>query len=364
MTLDSHSNEQTGQPFVSVVIPMYNGEEYLRECIESVLAQMYTNWELVILNNCSTDRSLEIAREYAANDKRIHVYSNEQFLPIIANHNAALNRMSPESKYCKTLMADDWLFPNCLEEMVRRAEMHPSIGLVTAYALYGKSVFVTGLPYPSMFVPGREICRSILLGGSYRFGSPTAVLIRADLIRKRQPFYNETNLHADYESCVDILQESDFGFVHQVLSYDRVHEKSVTTGAEIFETISLGDLAVAMKYGPVFLTKDEWAQRSKTELDKYYRVLARNVLRRRKPEFWDFQRRKLSEIGCALDKGRLARAVLREVLNDLLHPISTLSAIQNWWLKPGKRALHDEPGKSAAKKGSIVENGTVRGIHS
>ena len=58
-------------PLVSVLTPVYNCEKYLRTCIESVLAQTYTNWEYVIVNNCSTDGTLAIAQEYAAADSRI-----------------------------------------------------------------------------------------------------------------------------------------------------------------------------------------------------------------------------------------------------------------------------------------------------
>ncbi|MFZ0634791.1 MAG: glycosyltransferase family 2 protein [Candidatus Acidiferrales bacterium] len=339
MTLNSHNTEPMDEPLVSVVTPVYNGEQYLRECIESVLAQTYTNWEYIIVNNRSTDRSLEIAREYATKDKRNRVYSNEQFLSIMVNHNAALDRMSPDSKYCKVLSADDWIFPNCIAEMVRAAEMHPSIGLICAYALEGRNVTMTGLPYPSTFLKGREICRSTILGGPYVFGSPTTVLIRADLIRKRHPFYTETNVHGDFESCVDILQESDFGFVHQILSYVRLHEKNMTSAVQNLESFFISYLEVVTKYGPVYLTKDEWANTSRDYLTKYYGILARNVLRRRDDQFWNFQRKKMLELGYTLDKGRLARAVFREILIDFLHPWSTFRAIRKWWLKPLNRAL-------------------------
>jgi len=53
------------QPLVSVLTPVYNGKEFLAECIERVLAQAYSNWEYIIVNNCSKDRTLEIALEYA-----------------------------------------------------------------------------------------------------------------------------------------------------------------------------------------------------------------------------------------------------------------------------------------------------------
>ena len=55
-------------PLVSIVTPVYNGEAYLEECIESVLAQTYTHWEYIIVNNCSTDNTLDIARRYESKD--------------------------------------------------------------------------------------------------------------------------------------------------------------------------------------------------------------------------------------------------------------------------------------------------------
>ena len=57
---------------VSIILPVYNGEKYLRESIDSVLAQTYQNWELLILDDCSSDSSSEIALEYSGRDSRVH----------------------------------------------------------------------------------------------------------------------------------------------------------------------------------------------------------------------------------------------------------------------------------------------------
>jgi len=79
------------------------------ECIESILAQTYQNWDCTIINNCSTDATAEIARRYVAKDARIRVQENEKFLRVIPNHNVALRQISSASKYCKMVFADDWL---------------------------------------------------------------------------------------------------------------------------------------------------------------------------------------------------------------------------------------------------------------
>src|SRR5262245_34009099 len=189
----------TSQPLVSIVTPVYNEAEYLAECVESVLAQTYQNWDYTIVDNCSTDGSVDIARRYAAQDQRIRILENQRFLRAIPNFNGALRQIAPASKYCKVVLGDDWIFPECLERMVAVAEAHPSVGIVGAYALEGGQVRWTGLPYPSTLVCGREICRKHFLDKLYVFGSQTSVLYRADLVRSHDPFYTEANIHADTE---------------------------------------------------------------------------------------------------------------------------------------------------------------------
>src|SRR6266851_3503157 len=171
-------------PLVSVLTPVYNGGDFLEECIETVLTQSYKNYEYIIVNNCSTDRTLEIAQSYAQKDARIRVHTNEQFVGVIENHNIAFSLISPASKYCKVVSADDFIFPECLTRMVDFGEANPSVGIVGSYMLAGTRVMFAGLEYERQVVSGRQVCRATLLGGPYVFGSPTSMLYRSDLIRK------------------------------------------------------------------------------------------------------------------------------------------------------------------------------------
>lgn len=316
---------QQSSPLVSVVIPLYNNAAFVAKCIESVRAQTYDRWDCVIVNNCSTDGSAEIARQLAAVDSRIRVLDNDVFLPALANHNRALRQISPASKYCKMVFSDDWLFLQCLEEMVALAETHPNVGIVGAYGLEGQGTIVkwAGLPYPSNCVKGRDVCRQVFLNG-YVFGPAHSMLYRSDLVRSHDPFFNETNIHADAEACFDLLRNCDFGFVHQVLSYSGVQSESLRTTSGRLNTYIGGTLYHLAKYGPSFLSPDEYDNCRAKILNEYYNFLAVNLMRsRRNKEFWTIHKKWLKEAGFALSRSRLSIAVLRRAFRAVTHPWET-----------------------------------------
>jgi glycosyltransferase involved in cell wall biosynthesis len=326
-------------PLVSVVTPVYNGEAYLAECIESILAQTYSNWEYIIVNNHSTDGTLKIAERYARQDQRIRVYQNDALLPIIANHNRAFRLISNESKYCKVVSADDWLFPECLVRMVELAEANPSVGIVGSYQLSGSGtnwenwrVRWSELPYPSTVIPGREVCRLRLLGGPYVFGTPTSLFYRSDLIKGRESFYPNSTAEADTSTCFKYLLQSDFGYVHQVLCYERVHEQTMSAECRKLNTYVSSWLGDLVEYGPTYLTTAEFASRLKIILAYYYRFLAASVFEHRNAAFWKFHKKRLAECGYPLSTSRLATAVCLKCLDFLLNPKQTVETLLRSWI--------------------------------
>jgi glycosyltransferase involved in cell wall biosynthesis len=339
------------QPLVSVVTPVYNEADCLAECIESVLAQTYTKWDYTIIDNCSTDGSLEVARRYAAKDRRIRVHENQEFLPVIPNHNVALRQISPDSKYCKVVLGDDWIFPNCLEQMVALAEAHPSVGIVGAYALEGQRVAWTGLPYPSPVVCGREICRRHLLERLYVFGSANAVLYRADLVRSRDPFYNEANIHADTEVCFALLKRCDFGFVHQILTFTRVRPGSLASTSEQLQTYFAGLLQLLVTHAPDYLTREESGARLARHLSEYYSFLGKNLMLGREKKFWDYHKGELTKAGMGFSRVRLANGFLRTVCNAALNPRDTVERLLQG--RHNSRLVRQEELASVARKPSI-----------
>lgn len=319
-------------PLVGIVTPAYNEEEHLAECLESVLAQTYRHWECTIVNNCSTDKTLAIAEGFAAKDSRFRVLSQSKLLPALANFNFALQQISASSKYCKMILADDWMFPECLERMVKLMEEHPSVGIVGAYGLKGQWVLWEGLPYPGDVIPGREICRQTLLGGPYVFGSPTSVLFRADLVRNRKPFFNEENVHADSEVCFELLKNSDFGFVHQVLTFSRDDRPGARLNASReLNTAAAGFLHELVCYGPHYLSPEEYESALRETLGRYYDFLATSFFDHRTAEFWEYHKKRLREEGIGFSRTRLARAVGGRLLKRL-SPSRKLAGTKQWGL--------------------------------
>jgi glycosyltransferase involved in cell wall biosynthesis len=318
-------------PLVSIVTPVYNGEKYLAECIESVLRQTYEHWEYLIVNNCSNDSTLEVARKYAARDSRIQVHDCSDFVDVIASHNRAVRLISHESKYCKIVSADDWLFPDCVTRMVELAEGRASVGVVNAYVLRGGGAYprvkFDGLPYERTIISGRDICRWHLLGHPYCFGVPSSVLYRSDLVWKTPSFFPNVGQHADVSLFFQCLRDNDFGFIHQVLAFERVHADRITTEAEMLSTYAGSRLLDVKRYGPWYLTEDELRTRLRQLLREYYALLAVGAVNLQGRRFWKYHRAIVRELGSTSFSLRLAGAVGMKVADLLLNPKMTMERI-------------------------------------
>jgi glycosyltransferase involved in cell wall biosynthesis len=321
------------QPLVSIVTPMYNEEEYVGECIESILGQTYQNWEYTIVNNCSKDRSLEVAARYAAKDGRIRIHNNESFLEMLANHNVAVRQISPESKYCKMVLADDWIFPDCIERMVAVAEEYPSVGIVSAHERFGEQIRLTGLAEDVVCLDGREACRGFLLGASVLFGSQNSVMFRADLVRNRTPFFNETDCYADFEACFALLRTCDLGFVHDVLTFSRPRVQSIGAISADIGTQFRSRLNLLSSYGRACLTEDEFKECLDCHLAAYYRFLGRRFWVERNRTFWNYHKGTLVAAGLGFDRTRVLTTGLVQLWNSLVHVKGGLDSLKRTLLK-------------------------------
>jgi glycosyltransferase involved in cell wall biosynthesis len=314
-------------PFVTVITPFYNTEDYLAECIESVLRQTYDNWEYVLVDNCSTDKSAEIAAHYVKHHpKRLRLEHNAAFLSQVRNYNQALRFISPSSKYCKVVQADDLLFPQCLELMVDAAERDSSIGVVGAYSIEGRTVQFGGLPYPSPVVTGRAVCRLFFLEGYYVFGSPTQLLLRSDLVMARTPFYDEFYVpFEDAAAIFELLAHCSFGFVHQVLTFSRRDDASVMKSLLALDCPYAFGLLMLRGFGCEYLEPGEYRERLQSMERCYAKILLDGMVALRGREFCRFHGTMLKRMGYTLKSLWVWRLFFSALCDILLNPKRGLS---------------------------------------
>lgn len=319
----------SSEPLVCVLTPVYNGAEYLAEGIESLRAQTYRNYRHIIINNRSTDRTLEIAQEYAAKDPRIEVHTNDTFVGLMENHNIAFRRTPADAKYCKILSADDTLLPTYLERMVAAAEANPSAGFVGCYQFSGTRIRWQGFPYPRTLIDGRELCRKMLhtRDSSFGFGTPTSLLCRADLVRKSNAFYPNNYAHADTSVMYRYLAESDFAFVYEILCVERLDPNSATPRAARMREEYPCTLSDIVEYGDSFLLPDEKARLVADCLKGYHEVIAADLMALKGKEFLDYHRKRLEELGFPLTTTGIVTAGARKLLREAANPQRLISKL-------------------------------------
>lgn len=135
-------------PKVSIVLPCYNGAALLGQAIESCINQTFKDWELIIVNDCSTDNTLEVANAYAQKDERISVYTNEKNSKLPASLNNGFRRATGE--YWTWTSDDNLLHPDMLETMVTYLDEHKDVGFLASDEQFidmdGKVLGVRHLP--------------------------------------------------------------------------------------------------------------------------------------------------------------------------------------------------------------------------
>jgi glycosyltransferase involved in cell wall biosynthesis len=185
--MDSH------RPRVSIGIPVFNGERYLKETLDSLLRQTYKDFEIVISDNASTDYTETICRNYAASDRRIRYYRNERNLGMAANFRRVFELRTGE--YFKWAAADDLCVPEYLERCVGILDADSKVVLACAGTLYidengevlGKSEPVWNLLSESAY----ERLRHVIYFDSHGNLEAWLGLVRAEALSK-------TNLMPSY----------------------------------------------------------------------------------------------------------------------------------------------------------------------
>lgn len=205
-------------PLVSVLMPVYNGATYLAEAIESVLNQTFRDFELLLIDDCSNDDSMEIAKSY--DDSRIKIISKSAHQGLIDSLNQGLELAT--GKYIARMDADDISLPNRFEKQVCFMEANPKVGMCGTWIQYlGKT---TSLHYP---VNHEDILSAIFFNQAI-FCHPS-VFIRKAVLQKHGLKYPAQYIHSeDYALWLELSQYCQLANLPEVLFLYRTHTHQVS----------------------------------------------------------------------------------------------------------------------------------------
>jgi len=215
-------------PKVSVCIPAHNHARFLPEAIDSVRKQTFTDYELLIIDDCSHDNTKEIVDEYAKNDKRIRFKINPINLGMVNNWNLCLSEARGE--YIKFVFSDDLLSsPDALRKMASILDSDPGVSLVSSARKFidSESETIKILAhFNDAVLPGEEVINRCLSDRRNLIGEPTAVMFRGkDAKRGFMPHYMQI---VDLEMWFYLLEKGDFAYIHEPLCSFRIHPDQQT----------------------------------------------------------------------------------------------------------------------------------------
>lgn len=230
---------------ISIILPVYNGADYLDESILSVLRQTHTDFELIIIDDCSTDTSGEIAQKYVAQDPRVSYYRNDKNIKLPASLNKGFSLA--KGKYLTWTSCDNEYKENALEVMAHELDQDPDLGLVyTSMDIMDEH----GLTVSSLDAgdPLDLIFRNVV-GACF--------LYRANIAQRIGEYDVSLFLCEDYEYWLRIAEVSKIKNVPDNLYLYRRHSKSLSAQRER-DIIEKG-IAVQRQYYPKFVKNHEQA---------------------------------------------------------------------------------------------------------
>ncbi len=220
-------------PSVSVCIPVYNGETYLGETIRSVLDQTYRDFELVVLDNGSTDRSGAIARSFG--DRRMRIERNSTVMDLVPNWNRLVGLC--RAPLIKLVCADDLLHPRCLELQVAPMEADPGLALVAArrHMIDEQSRIIVprrGLAGLVGVHSGVEVARRVVRNGANPIGEPGNVMFRRDDFAAAGGWRSDLPPVMDLDLWMRLLQYGEFLGLPETLAAFRIGRNTLSAADE------------------------------------------------------------------------------------------------------------------------------------
>lgn len=227
-------------PLVSICVPTYNGSQYLHECLNSVLSQSITDFEVLVVDDQSSDDTFEITKQYAKKDKRIKLYRNNSNLGLVGNWNRCIELANGE--WIKFVFQDDIIKNNCLELMLyKTCTKTPFVICQRDFIFHpltskeNRDFYLNTLPNIGHLFPNTElispkqICEKVLLEPLNFFGEPTSTLIHHTIFKKFGSFNLSMVQICDLEYWIRVSINTGVKFIPSNLVQFRVHPSSTSS---------------------------------------------------------------------------------------------------------------------------------------
>lgn len=228
------------KPLVSICIPTYNGQEYLCKSLDAVLSQSFSDYQLIIVDDQSSDNTWKILTQYAAQDNRISLFKNQQNLGLVGNWNRCIELAQGE--WIKFVFQDDIIRHNCLELMLKTANVdtpfvlcrrdflfHPEIDKATKeFYLQVVPQFAQLFP-DSAFISTDQICQAVLSYPGNFFGEPTSTLIHRSIFERFGLFNPAMVQICDLEYWIRVGINTGVKYIPDPLVQFRVHTSSTSS---------------------------------------------------------------------------------------------------------------------------------------
>jgi glycosyltransferase involved in cell wall biosynthesis len=214
-------------PRVTLALPVYNGENFIENAIQSILCQTFTDFELIVSDNASNDRTLDIVKAYQQRDERIRLIQNEQNIGAAANYNVGFLRARGE--YLKWCAHDDQIDPGHVAMLVTKLDRDPHLSLAFGKTICvdatGQEVPMVGVEMPEILDPDpvERFMNTIIYAGTC---FPIFGLFRREALGRttlHRPYYG-----SDRALLAEAALMGRFGFVPKAIFYNRDHgERSI-----------------------------------------------------------------------------------------------------------------------------------------
>lgn len=203
---------------ISIVLPTYNGERYIKQAIESIIAQTYSDWELVVVNDCSKDNTAAIVEQYSARDSRIRMINNSENQKLPRSLNIGFGEAHGE---LLTWTSDDNMYKSdALEKMYHYLQLNPNIDIVYANCnlIDENGKIIGNAPVDGEIM---NLYDGNVIGACF--------LYKREVHEKLHGYDTSKFLVEDYDFWIRALRYFKYGFIDQILYDYRVHDNSLTS---------------------------------------------------------------------------------------------------------------------------------------